>query len=866
LHKRFAVIAIAFIAVLAIMSTAACAKVLVRIDTSKAQVALPRGVETVSVQPGQWVDVIIPSRQLMDLSIARINYSVLLWDVEGHERAVAGSYHTLAQMEQILQDIAANYPDITELYSIGTSYQDRPIWCLEISDNPGVDEGEPGVFYMGLHHAREWPTVEICLHIADELTSQYGSDPDITDMVNNRRLWLVPCMNPDGYYYCHDQGHDWRKNRHYFPEFGTYGVDLNRNYAGSCNGDAWGEWGSVFQGAATHGSDSEVYCGPWPFSELETQAIRDVFLSNDICADITWHTYGQEVMWPWGYSTSLHVPDNTYITQVGQQIASRITRESGSGTYSAFQSSGLYPTTGDTDDFAYGYAHYVQGTTTFSYTIEACSEFQPSAGKLDQICAENFDGALYLLQEAQNINDTVVARVMPPVIDELGEDADGNYTVSWHEKNPKANPDYFQLDELKDLSLPTDDAESGSGLWTLDGFSLSTTRSHSASHSYLSRKRSDDVSSMTSVYPLPVTEGMSLGFWCWYNTEDDYDYAFVEVSLDGRLYDVLDKFAGSSGGWLYKEYDLSDYAGESVFIRFRYATDGYTTYEGFYADDISPVPSFGTVTTLSNSIPDHFFNVTGRTEGDYYYRVRGHNPERGWCDFSTLEMITVTGGQCEWTEAPETEPYCNGAQFGAPQGGFPGWVWFSIPLDPGDCCGGDNCYDPVTLLGFDCGGSLWYWDKYLKATQVYNPPFLQWDLAVGDSYLLRLESAVANPGYMGIDPGSGTQFKLGRQGWTWVGKPQDTSLGYPDFMDAVHVQYPIGGETRTATQDRASGSPWVNWGWSFWDTYAQAPKTLTPYASFGNNTAYPWIGYRAYINVGTAMNESDTDQPLLIWP
>ena len=87
-------------------------------------------------------------------------------------------------------------------------------------------------------------------------------------------------MNPDGYYYSHDLNHDWRKNRRYFPEFGTYGVDPNRNYAGSSNGVAQGAWGSLGGGSVSHHSDSEVYCGPAPMSELEMKAVEDVFLST----------------------------------------------------------------------------------------------------------------------------------------------------------------------------------------------------------------------------------------------------------------------------------------------------------------------------------------------------------------------------------------------------------------------------------------------------------------------------------------------------------------------------------------------------------------------------------------------------------
>jgi carboxypeptidase T len=616
---------------------------LVRVTTSQANTMLPRGVEIVAENQGEWVDIIIPQYRLPELVSLHLPFTVLIADMDAYHQQMMGSYHTYAEIESILEDIASNYPDITSLYSIGTTYEGRTIWCLEITDNPGTDEGEPGVLFMGLHHAREWPTVEICLFIANNLTSRYGSDSTITNLVNNRRTWIVPCVNPDGYYYCHDLGIDWRKNRQYFPQYGTYGVDLNRNYDGSSNGDAWGTWGSIHSGSVTHEPGNEVYCGPGPTSELEIQAIRNLFVENDICASISWHTYQEELYWPWGY-TSSHTPDDTYISEVGTQVAQKITRQSGSGTYVAKQAVGLYPTIGDNIDWEYGYSHYVLGRATFAYTIESCADFHPSATYLNQICKENCEGGLYLLDEAENIQDTVVPRVMPPILNDTPNDTDGNYQISWQEKNPSADPDVFQLDELTNLTIGTDDAESGSGLWTLDGFTSSTAKAHSGSYSYKSRYADEDVSTMTSLYPLPVTAGMKLSFWCWYSTENNFDDAFVEVSKDGRAYDILDIFTGSSGGWQYKEYSLSNYSGKSVFIRFRYSTDQATQLEGFYVDDITPVPNVKTITTLSTSITGHSYNITGKSNGIYYYQVKGHNDVRDWGDFSTLELVKVNQG------------------------------------------------------------------------------------------------------------------------------------------------------------------------------------------------------------------------------
>jgi len=625
---------------------------LVRINISQNLELINFDLDIVGQSSDRYIDIIFSEDELSDIIKLDIEYEIIIDDLIEHDNSVRGTYHTLAQMEDILEDINDNYPDITDLYSIGTTYEDRDIWCLEISDNPGVDEGEPGVFFMGLHHAREWPTVEICLHIADQLTSEYGSNSDITDAVNNNRIWLVTCVNPDGYYYCHDQGHDWRKNRR--PEGGSIGIDLNRNYAGSSDGDPWGAWGSVGTGSISNNPSSEVYCGPSPFSEAETQSVRDIFLENDIHATISWHTHGELVMWPWGY-THDNCPDNSYISQVGQQIAQEITKQSGYGNYNPTQSAGLYPTTGDTTDWAYGFEHFVKGTQTFAYTIEACSTFHPTQGYLDQIVSENFDGAMILLQEAQDIKDTVVPRVISD-IEEMDTDIDGDYQVSWEILNIDSDPIKYQLDELIGPDFDTDDSESGTDYWDIEGFTQSTSRYHSSSHSYKSGSGNEKVFYMTTVDPIPIETGMELDFWCWYNIEDNWDMGFVEVSTNGRSYDLIDSFTGISSDWEHKTYSLDEYSGQSIFIRFRYITDQNTLEEGIYFDDIYPVVEWNSITTISDSITNDYYDITDKSDGTYYYRVKGFNSEHDWCDFSSLEPIVVE----IFENDPPSKPTING--------------------------------------------------------------------------------------------------------------------------------------------------------------------------------------------------------------
>jgi len=597
-------------------------------------------LDVIGTHPNQWIDVEITKDTENQLEYQDIAYEVRIENVQEHKNMVRGDYHSLDEMESELEDISSLHPDITTLYSIGSTYENRDIWCLEITDNPGVDEDEPEVFFMGLHHAREWPSLEICMYIAETMTENYGSDTTITNLVNNRRLFLVPCVNPDGYHWDHDLGHDSRKNRHYFPEFGTYGVDLNRNYGGSSDGNPLGAWGSIGEGSVSHNPSNSLYCGPDSMSELEVQAIKNMFLQHNISACITWHTYSELVLWPWGYSTSEITPDDTYMSTVGTEIASRITSQSGYDTYTPDQSSGLYPTTGDTTDWSYGYSHYVLGKQTFSYTIEACSQFSPPATYLDQICEENFDGALYLLEEAENIS-MLNPRVLPPAFNETIVDSNGNYQISWIQQNPNAEATLYQVDELSDLEIKTDDAESITQLWDLDGFSITATNSHSGNSCFLSNYENEDVSSMTTLYPVPVTAGMNLSFYCSFDIESNYDMAMVEVSTDGRYFDVLDTFNGFEDEWILKEYSLADYENSSIYIRFRYTTDASQLESGFYVDDIYPVANFSSITTLSDSLTTTNHTMTNKSSGSYYYRIRGFNSVHGWGDFSPLHNVTV---------------------------------------------------------------------------------------------------------------------------------------------------------------------------------------------------------------------------------
>lgn len=301
--------------------------------------------------------------------------------------AVDPRYHTYGEMADELRFIALRYPNITRLYTIGitTGFQ-LPILAMKISDNPQFKEDEPRLLYNGLHHAAEVIGPEICLSLINDLVTKYGTDSFITAAINSSEIWIVPMVNPDGNYIVHS-GIDtmWRKNCRDNNSNGIFdsgdGVDLNRNYD-----FLWHLGGSTVP-------TNREYRGPYPFSEGETQAIRNLALREKFVFDICYHSSkesweGEAVYYPWRWGNPFS-PDHRHIKSIAESIAYRIRNDAGNGTYYAIfgQAEG---------GLARNWLYYALGT--FAYTIEVSRGYFPPGYRVDSICQRNLPGAYYLLQ------------------------------------------------------------------------------------------------------------------------------------------------------------------------------------------------------------------------------------------------------------------------------------------------------------------------------------------------------------------------------------------------------------------------------------------------------------------------------------
>ena len=136
-------------------------------------------------------------------------------------------HHDYEEMTWFLKYFAKKYPDITRLYSIGYSVQNRKLWVMEISDNPGKHEpGEPEVKYIGNIHGNEALGRELLLQVIKYLCENYASDAEVKTLVDTTGIHILPSMNPDGYEMAAVRG----KGNNLIGKRNARRVDLNRNF------------------------------------------------------------------------------------------------------------------------------------------------------------------------------------------------------------------------------------------------------------------------------------------------------------------------------------------------------------------------------------------------------------------------------------------------------------------------------------------------------------------------------------------------------------------------------------------------------------------------------------------------------------
>jgi hypothetical protein len=596
-----------------------------------------------------YVEIIADDADLQSLKDLGMNPDVIHEDLVGFYQsrmplgATMGGFRTLSECLALMDSLHTLYPAITTARdSVGHSYQGRGIWAMKISDNPGTDEDEPEFFINSLIHAREPMGMEATVRFMKYLCENYNTDPVVADLVNNREFYFIPVVNPDGYEYNRTTypggGGMWRKNRH------GNGIDLNRN---------WGYmWGYDDIGSSPNSGD-ETYRGASAFSEPETQALRQYVDSHHFSIGMNFHTYGGYFLYSWCYS-DIYTPDNELFMEIGDSCVAA----NGYSRGTAWEI--LYNTNGDANDWMYGENTEKPSFLGFTYEVGDGSDgFWPDPSRIPTLWNHVLPGLLYLSRIAENpyAGGTPAAPVLSPI----GPLSTDHFTATWTHNDPINPAVAFELKQLSGMHGGTDDLESGTDNWVLHNFTASNARQHSGSYSLFSGSASNYNATAILTEPINIVGYDTLKFWTWYNTELDWDYAYVMISTDGgSVWNNLpgnittnddpngnnlgNGITGQSAGWVQAKFPLNSYSGQTALLGIRYKTDAYIENEGFYFDDISPVVTFDQIEILDSAILDTFYEVRHLTPGDYYYQVRARDAQSQWSGFSNREVANVIGG------------------------------------------------------------------------------------------------------------------------------------------------------------------------------------------------------------------------------
>jgi PKD repeat protein len=610
-------------------------------------------------------------------------------------------YPTYQQYQAIMQRWATDFSSICTYHEIGTTQDGRTIMALRITDNPGTAEDEPEVFYTSTMHGDETTGYVLMLHLIDDLLNGYGTDSELTSMVDSMEIWINPLANPDGTYYGGDSTVTGARRRL------ANGVDPNRNFKDPHHGD--------------HPDGS-----PWA---PETVAMMDFGTAHHFVVSANFHGGAEVFNYPWDGIAARHA-DDAWFQAAGTDYVSQARADGWSSYMTDVTSSGVtngydwYEVDGGRQDFMNYWGHCKE------VTIELSSVKLLDSSQLPSYWTANRQALLDYLKKALQgvrgiVTDAVTGDPLDATVTVVGHDSDGSevvtdpavgdyhrvllpgtytlrfsafgyisqehtitvesgdavrldvaleqqaqVTVSGRVTTPDAKamgvagatveivgtglsattqadgsysipdvpediytfrvsaPGYQTLEVSRDVSAGTvqdfslapltigystdleadDGGLAGGGGWAWGSPSGSgNPGAHSGGNVWATNLSGDYSSSAQCDLDLdgiavPASAPV-LSFWHWYDIESRWDGGQVQVSTDGgATWSVLTPeggypdtsvnalggpgYTGSSGGWTEASFDLAAYAGQTVSLRWRFASDSSVTGLGWYVDDI----------------------------------------------------------------------------------------------------------------------------------------------------------------------------------------------------------------------------------------------------------------------------------------
>lgn len=183
----------------------------------------------------------------------------------------------------MMNQYASTYPNLCQVFSIGSTINGRQLLFAKISDNVGTTEAEPRFLYTSSIHGDELTGYILMLRLIDYLLVNYGINPIATNLVDNLEIWINPLANPDGTY---KSGNSTVAGA---VRYNANSVDLNRNYYDPQNGPH---------------PDGKVW-------QPETLAFMQMANDYDFAMGANFHGGAEVLNYPWDTWSQLHA-DNAW--------------------------------------------------------------------------------------------------------------------------------------------------------------------------------------------------------------------------------------------------------------------------------------------------------------------------------------------------------------------------------------------------------------------------------------------------------------------------------------------------------------------------------------------------------------------------
>lgn len=297
---------------------------------------------------GNVLEIIIPNVYIKEAEeITGNTAKILEEDIHSEiSKQRLDEYPTYQQVQEQMKAWEQTYPQFVKLEQYGSSTSGYPLLALKVTDNVNEDENEPSVLLTAATHGDELITVKVMLAIMKKIIEGNGASNEISQLVNNREIWFIPVVSPDGY----------TKRQRY-----VGWTDPNRDY-------------------------------PWPQDPQHKsipciQGLRDLFTQHNFDASVDYHASGRMYMYPWAYTKQ-----SPSKTQDFDFIAKGMAKYNG---YIYGQiSKVIYIAQGSSCD----YYHWRHNTT--SLAVEVGRSKVPHGAEIDRVVAENIDAALFFIENA----------------------------------------------------------------------------------------------------------------------------------------------------------------------------------------------------------------------------------------------------------------------------------------------------------------------------------------------------------------------------------------------------------------------------------------------------------------------------------